>query len=599
MNLNKNFLKAFTWTIDDLAKATYTIPAFQRTYTWDKIKVIEFLNTLFKGFLSKDEVFLGTLYFKSNTRTPSLISNEIIDGQQRITTISLLYMALLYLYSNGYCNYENEMVDDIKKVLWKKIEGSIVKNLTMKLIDEQTFNNLFEKVYLEPKELFLYCKNMKNKGNKIGSKFADIIITMICKLGELFKEYSLIDFVKYLDSNVNFIVGQFNCNYNKMFEIFTQLNSMGLNLGHIELIISFILANIEDNYINDYLLKFEELVIKTEYRLSEYFNNYIKAFIHYYDNDIQFNDFKQLIEQLKLYYNTKTLSKTFCKMLDDMLECVNVYMSTSDTTYDIVKNSKFRYYYLAFCLSPYKHHRAVILRLLVDFQRGKIKKENLVKIIENIFKFMFEHFTICGRHSRGIVPYIKSVMKSAYENGTLEIDNVNSIIVKGKLDLTLNTIALKAMLKTKDCYSGAKFACKIILSLYDATEFNRCKYISYDKAYCILKDYFNIKSIDHLLVQNPDKNDEFMYYAETIENKKVLRLKEGHDFGPEIYDGMAYDEFSKKILNQIGNLKIQYKDKNSYRKNNVYIDQTYGKIIKYEQVKKRSDDIINIVIDYI
>lgn len=62
-----------------------------------------------------------------------------------------------------------------------------------------------------------------------------------------------------------------------------------------------------------------------------------------------------------------------------------------------------------------------------------------------------------------------------------------------------------------------------------------------------------------MLVQTPDINSsEFKYYKDSFD---ALVLKPGHDFPNEIVNGMDYDTFARKVLNQIGNLRIYYKDK--------------------------------------
>ena len=65
----------------------YKIPRFQRPYSWDKDNVQEFWSDMESH--KPSEFFIGSMvvYIKGNYR-------HIVDGQQRLTTITILLAAL-------------------------------------------------------------------------------------------------------------------------------------------------------------------------------------------------------------------------------------------------------------------------------------------------------------------------------------------------------------------------------------------------------------------------------------------------------------------------------------------------------------------------
>lgn len=67
----------------------FVIPFFQRPYVWKKSNWEELLNTLFR---TRNHHFLGMITLKT---TPDVGKMNIIDGQQRLTTISILLKAIL------------------------------------------------------------------------------------------------------------------------------------------------------------------------------------------------------------------------------------------------------------------------------------------------------------------------------------------------------------------------------------------------------------------------------------------------------------------------------------------------------------------------
>ena len=77
-------------TFDDLLSLKLSIPDFQRSQVWKESNLKKLIND-FEEFLSsnKDEYYMGTILLYRN-----IDGEEIIDGQQRITTLIILYNAL-------------------------------------------------------------------------------------------------------------------------------------------------------------------------------------------------------------------------------------------------------------------------------------------------------------------------------------------------------------------------------------------------------------------------------------------------------------------------------------------------------------------------
>jgi len=75
-----------------LKKHSFIVPDYQRGYEWESENVNEFHKMLRLIQDTKEEVFLGTLIIKRET--DRAVSVELVDGQQRITTI-FLYLSIL------------------------------------------------------------------------------------------------------------------------------------------------------------------------------------------------------------------------------------------------------------------------------------------------------------------------------------------------------------------------------------------------------------------------------------------------------------------------------------------------------------------------
>ena len=65
------------------SNVTYSIPDFQREYSWDKENILEFWNDL----NNSEDLFFGSFVLVGNKNDTELY---IVDGQQRLTTITIL-----------------------------------------------------------------------------------------------------------------------------------------------------------------------------------------------------------------------------------------------------------------------------------------------------------------------------------------------------------------------------------------------------------------------------------------------------------------------------------------------------------------------------
>ena len=66
---------------------TYVIPPYQRPYKWHKSHVFQLLDDLYENiYISKRTYRVGTLIIHQDENG----NHNIVDGQQRLTTLSLI-----------------------------------------------------------------------------------------------------------------------------------------------------------------------------------------------------------------------------------------------------------------------------------------------------------------------------------------------------------------------------------------------------------------------------------------------------------------------------------------------------------------------------
>lgn len=85
----------------------YTVPRYQRNFTWGKLEWEEFFNDIYSNDMG---YFLGSIICINQGSDPFKPDLELVDGQQRMITLSLLYAAI---YSK--LNEQKELLNDDQK----------------------------------------------------------------------------------------------------------------------------------------------------------------------------------------------------------------------------------------------------------------------------------------------------------------------------------------------------------------------------------------------------------------------------------------------------------------------------------------------------
>lgn len=82
----------------------YEIPRFQREYSWEKKQYKEFLEDMISNIIVSDEglqptpYFMGTMLFVGDKDRPGKDPVFVVDGQQRLTTITILFSAIANIF---------------------------------------------------------------------------------------------------------------------------------------------------------------------------------------------------------------------------------------------------------------------------------------------------------------------------------------------------------------------------------------------------------------------------------------------------------------------------------------------------------------------
>lgn len=186
-------------------KATYEVPIYQRNYAWEEDEITELIQDVYDAYLKNKKnfnfnntYFIGTLvsYHKGDQ------VYEVIDGQQRLTTINLILSALDISVQNKLTYRARKKSDDtIKSIPLFKVEEkdngiingyNIAKIAINKIVleNKENFKNYFQNNvhlihYNVPKDIDLnhYFEIMNSRGEQL-EKHEIIKARLIEKLDE-------------------------------------------------------------------------------------------------------------------------------------------------------------------------------------------------------------------------------------------------------------------------------------------------------------------------------------------------------------------------------------------------------------------------------
>ncbi|MDM8561449.1 DUF262 domain-containing protein [Candidatus Parabeggiatoa sp. HSG14] len=136
-------------TIFDLLsdkKADFLIPDYQRPYAWDEeqcqtlwddVFIFSFPNNDYEAFDENEEYFLGSIVTYKNEKGKS----EVIDGQQRLTTLMLILRAFYDKFSNMQDRNSKLTRERIEKCIWKTDTFGTADKSTLKIDSEVATDN--------------------------------------------------------------------------------------------------------------------------------------------------------------------------------------------------------------------------------------------------------------------------------------------------------------------------------------------------------------------------------------------------------------------------------------------------------------------------
>lgn len=118
----------------------FLIPAYQRRYAWGQRQQRELFDDL-RLLASGDTHLLGTVLFLSDTHNPVINQLELVDGQQRVTTITIL-MSVLARRFEQEPGYEKTAQKIAELLQCEGVSGQVVPKLQLGDLDHGDYERI-------------------------------------------------------------------------------------------------------------------------------------------------------------------------------------------------------------------------------------------------------------------------------------------------------------------------------------------------------------------------------------------------------------------------------------------------------------------------
>ena len=551
--------------LDLLYEASYVIPAYQRPYSWGslgKSAANDQVNQMWDDLLDAFENNPKEIYFFGSIVTIAIGHRkyEIVDGQQRLTTIILFFAAIRCFYKWAYETKkleigdatEPEVIAFIKeietnldeyifnrvKVNDNSIRKTIEKKLRIEKMDTFDYDEILTKVVTctpapdwDAADLDDFWTKWKHNAEKreIAQRYFDNRDFFLTQLQTHFLDENgifsslmmnrLDKFFNFVTQNV-FIVNIRANNIKIAYQVFEILNNRGLPLTSKDLFRNFLirtLISLKEETGNETLDPIQQWqVLENNYQLdTDFISRYVESKLGKKQRYSAFNDideiykkgFKDSLNERKeilFYKDIEQNLSIYTRVLTENLG--NFYINT----------------YVACILQA--GNRAITVSLLLTLFRNETDKTVLLEFLKHYERYVL-HLHIAAR-KRFDAPTIYEVMRYLNQKNTAAA--IQKFILTPK-ELSELKIALDA-----DDFKDNHIAKLFIMRYYWAMQEDET-----DTVYQELL-YKNI-TLEHIIPQQPDENTNWQT-----------------DFDAEFREQFTY---------KLGNMTLLTKSKNSKANN--------------------------------
>ncbi|MHA1403965.1 MAG: DUF262 domain-containing protein [Candidatus Helarchaeota archaeon] len=383
----------------------YQIPDYQRPYSWRDEEIDQLWDDLLTAFESGSETyFLGPIILIQ----PKDKYFEVVDGQQRLTTLTIMLCVIRDLYGEVIAQIDKRLINSISDAIQEKV-GEVFR---LRVITQFHHQNQFEQEILNQVK---FPKDKLTKKEKENRKFINCALIFKNRLEKLEMDRGIkgiIDFVNFLFNRVELI--RIICSKHEYaINLFQILNTRGLDLSNADLIKSHLYGKLNEHKRKQFMATWQDIEL-----LSKQMDETITDLLTYYEyyllarnpkknlfeelknalknrdpNEIIF-EFKQFIESFyEIYTNESKLLFSFW-YLRDKIFWKSILITAKFTKYSEFDELAYELRRLYYCYWIAGYTIAKIKQLSFNLIEDIKRSRTFKKIKERIDQKMKEHNVI-------------------------------------------------------------------------------------------------------------------------------------------------------------------------------------------------------------
>lgn len=606
----------YAWTLKDVIENNFfEVPIYQRPYTWSDNEVKCLLDDLFDAYhQSVDGVyFTGQLFLRKQGKGADGVKDkyEVVDGQQRLTTFSMILITILSIAKQRGFQDNNKDIADLRSFLWKYSRSTQAYNkderlITLSSIDKDLFKFLFDAAFDNAEQVKATISNYSCKcytEKNLIKMFLEIYTRIEKEIpiqdGD---QNEILKFLAFLLEKTLFIAIQSSIDMPHVFSVFESINSKGKPLDDIDKIKTYIFSVLNEADYSTYLTRWGQLIIKTDDDLGGYLQVYIRAYLYYYRQKINLKEFKWVARHLPGKYGVSSEADALKMFIDNMLEKVDSYtlLSSCEKACKDINKPEFTTFYRLYSCMGYSHPKPLFFRAFCEYaENQKLPKNDFSKIVKAATLFMFKFQSIRGGDSKDAIKYFQNVAEAHYDKDKLDANAIAKTFADGLIKEGVDLAVIRSSITAIDFYSKHDLA-YCVLALLESLDESKGNKLLFSQASMMLS---HIKDqtfqVDHMLPQRPDKDDvDLKYYCDSSSGEDLLVLKPGHDFPSDtVVDGMKYAEFESRTLHRLGNIRLYLPQLNASKGNGVTHIPDHEDFKTYKQIIDRCQTLADLLLN--
>ena len=480
------------------------VPIYQRPFAWEEKQIKELFNDIKNSINeNEDEYFLGTIVL---TKTKGEGRLEIVDGQQRISSIAIFFASLSRVFeerpqkeiqSEYLSEYDYRAGDNIPKLELSRQDNEFYREFIVNGNGETLAK---KDSHLRIKSAYKITENTIGKLLELNNNDTNV----------------LYDWKDFIDEKLKVVLITVPSNANA-FTIFETLNDRGLELAQIDLLKNYLYSK-ASNRLQEAQNSWIELTAKIESVENESLTlKYIK---HYWSsqNGLTREKNKELYNSIKNKVKNPTQTINFINNLKNDIDLYLAILNHNHSLWNEYDN-KCKEYIETLNYFGLEQYRPLLLSILKKFDKTEVVKS--LKVITSWL--------------------IRNLIVGALGGGTLEKEYANKAkdVFDGKFKKTKELReALKSIIpqdeEFKERFKIATVSKEKLARYYLKAIENYHR--GEDNPELLVNSNPDSVNLEHILPKNPEDNwpnfneEEVNTYVKRIGNLTLMKTKENNDF---------------------------------------------------------------------